>query len=261
MRMTDVSLPLVLLGSILLVSILTLAGTFLSLRSSRRSEALGEDRYELLRDQWDRLEFLREERRMLIEDLERQSRERQQLMEFLEKTPSQLVEDLKKERREYLQIQKRTEELKQEVLRLEQELHQTKEHLDRERRAHLEAQQRAEQLERYEKEQSGIQQELERLGEQRQRLTEDLKREREERLRVEQRADNQEQERTRLEEELLSLRAELDNQKRAPTRDPVMESEATHPWWRRPVLVIGLLLGTLILWITSLGVSLNLLSP
>jgi chromosome segregation ATPase len=259
--MTDVSLPVVLLGSILLVSILTLAGTILSLRSSRRSEALGEDRYELLRDQWDRLEFLREERRMLIEDLERQSGERQQLMEILGETPSQLAEDLKKERREHLEAQERTEDLKQEGLRLEQELHQTKEHLERERRAHLEAQQRAEQLERHEKEQSGIQQELERLGEERQRLTEDLKREREERLRAERRADNQEQERARLEGEFRSLRAKLDSQKGAPSRDPVEASEASHPWWRRPVLVIGLVLGALILWLASLGVGLYLLSP
>jgi chromosome segregation ATPase len=259
--MTEVSLPAVLLGSILLVIILTLAGTILSLRSSRRSEALGEDRYELLRDQWDRLEFLREERRMLIEDLERQSRERQQLMEFLGKTPSQLVEDLKKERREHLEAQERIEHLKQEGLRLEQELHQAKEHLDQERRAHLEAQQRAERLERHEKEQSGIQQELEQLGEERQRLTEDLKREREERLRAERLADNQEQERVRLEEESRSLRAELDSQKQAPTPDPVEASEASHPWWRRPVLVIGLVLGALILWLTSLGVGLYLLSP
>jgi chromosome segregation ATPase len=244
-----------------LVSILTLAGTILSLRSSRRSEALGEDRYELLRDQWDYLEFLREERRMLIEDLERQSRERQQLMEFLGKTPSQLVEDLKKERGERLEAQERTEHLKQEGLRLEQELHQAKEHLDQERRAHLEAQQRAKRLERHEKEQSGIQQELERLGEERQRLTDDLEREREKRLRAERLADNQEQERARLEGESRSLRAELASQKRAPTRAPVKESEASHPWWRRPVLVIGLVLGAIILWLTSLGIGLYLLSP
>jgi DNA repair exonuclease SbcCD ATPase subunit len=259
--MTDVSLLAVLLGSILLVSILTLAGTILNLRSSRRSETFDEERNKLLREQWDRLEILREERRMLIEDLERQSREREQLMEFLGKTPSQLVEDLKKERREHLEAQERIEDLKQERLRLEQELHQSKEHLERERRAHLEAQQRAEQLERHEKEQSGIQEELERLGEERQRLTEDLKREREERLRAERRADSQVQERARLEGEFRSLRAELYSQKRAPTRDPFNESETSQPWWRRPVLVIGLVFGALILWLTSLGIGLYLLSP
>jgi len=72
--MTDLLLP-----AVFLVSILTLVVAIRSLLSSRRSEALGEDRNELLREQWDRLEFLREERRMLIEDLEQQSRERQQL--------------------------------------------------------------------------------------------------------------------------------------------------------------------------------------
>src|SRR4028118_1943253 len=103
--MTSVSLLAALLGSILLVSIVTLAVVIRTLRSSRRSEALGEDRYEFLSEQSDRLEFLREERRMLLDELERQGRERQGLMEFLGKTPSQLVEDLKKQRRERLEAQ------------------------------------------------------------------------------------------------------------------------------------------------------------
>jgi pyruvate/2-oxoglutarate dehydrogenase complex dihydrolipoamide acyltransferase (E2) component len=117
--MTDVSLPVVLMVSILLVSILTFAVTIRNLRSSRRSEALGEDRYELLRDQHDRLELLREERQMLIEELERESQQRQQLMEFLGKAPPQLVEDLERERGEHLEAQERLEDLKQERLRLE----------------------------------------------------------------------------------------------------------------------------------------------
>jgi hypothetical protein len=50
-----------LLPTGLLVSIVTLAITIGTLRSSRRSEGLGEDRYELLRDQRDRLDMLREE--------------------------------------------------------------------------------------------------------------------------------------------------------------------------------------------------------
>jgi SMC interacting uncharacterized protein involved in chromosome segregation len=243
-----------------MVSILTLAGTILNLRSSRRSEVRGEDRYELLRDQHDRMEFLREERQMLIEELERQSRERQQLTEFLGKTPSQLVEDLKQVRREHLEAQERIENLRQERLRFEQELHHLRELLEQERRGHLESQQRAEQLEREQEEQSGIQQEVERLGEERQRLTEDLRREREERLGAQRRADKQEQERARLERELRSLKAELDSHRRAPTRDPVKESEASHPWWRRRVLIVGLLFGALMLWLTSLGVALSLLS-
>ena len=117
--MTNLSLPVVLMVGILLVSVLTFAVAIRSLRSSRRSEALGEDRYELLRDQHERLEFLREERQMLIEELERHSRERDQLMELLGKTPAQLVEDLKRERGEHLEAQERIEDLKQERLRLE----------------------------------------------------------------------------------------------------------------------------------------------
>jgi hypothetical protein len=49
------------------------------LLNARNSEELGESRYVLLRDQNDRLEMLREERRMLVEELERESRERRQL--------------------------------------------------------------------------------------------------------------------------------------------------------------------------------------
>jgi pyruvate/2-oxoglutarate dehydrogenase complex dihydrolipoamide acyltransferase (E2) component len=117
--MTDVSLPAALLASILLVSILTLVIAIRNLLSSRRSEALGEDRYELLRDQHDRLELLREERQVLIEELEREFRKRQQLMEFLGKMPQQPVEDLNRERGEHLETQERLENLKQERLRLE----------------------------------------------------------------------------------------------------------------------------------------------
>lgn len=259
--MTSVSLLAALLGSILLVSILTLAATVRTLRSSRRSEALGESRYELLSDQWNRLEILHEERRMLSDELERQGQERQILMEFLGKTPSQLVEDLKKERREHLEVQERIEDLVQERLRLEQELLQCKELLERERHARLEAQQRAEHLELQERERARIEQELERLGEERQRLTEDLESERGERSRAERRADSQEQERARLEGDLRSLRAELDSQKRTPARDPVKESEARHPWLRKRALVIGLVFGALILWLTSLIVALYWLAP
>ena len=259
--MTNLSLPVVLMVGILLASILTLGVAIRSLRSSRRSEALGEDRYELLRDQHERLEFLREERQMLIEELERHTRERDQLMELLGKPPPQLVEDLKRERGEHLEAQERLENLKQERLRLEQELHQLKEQLERERQGRLESQQRAEHLERQQKEQSGIRQEVERLGQEHQRLTEDLEREREERLGAQRRAEQQEQERARLEREFRSLKAKLDSQRRAPAPDQVKESEASHPWRRRPVLVVGLLFGALGAWLTSLVVALYLLSP
>jgi hypothetical protein len=58
-----------LLLIILVVSIASLAVPIRTLRSSRRAEDLGEDCYELLRDQHDRLEMLRDERRMLTEQL------------------------------------------------------------------------------------------------------------------------------------------------------------------------------------------------
>ena len=61
-----------LLPAVLVMSIVTLAVTVRNLLSARRSEELGESRYELLRDQNDRLEMLREERRMLVEELERE---------------------------------------------------------------------------------------------------------------------------------------------------------------------------------------------
>ena len=124
--MTDVTLLLALLATILGVSILTMAIAIRNLRSSRRSVTLAENRYELLRDQQQRLEILREERQRLMGELERQSREREQLMELLEKTPQQLVEDLKKEREEHLQAREQIEDL-------EQELHQLKERLEVER--------------------------------------------------------------------------------------------------------------------------------
>ena len=254
--MTDLLLP-----AVLLVSILTLAVAIGSLLSSRRSEALGEERYELLRDQRDRLDLMHEERQMLIEELQREAQQRQQVMDFLAKTPSQLVQDLKKEKGERLEVQERIEGLEQERLRLEQELQQSKEQLERERRGHLESQRRVERLEQEQKQRSGIRQDVERLGQERQRLTEDLEREREERLGAQRRAEQQEQAQARREREFRRLKAELDSRRRAPTRDRVKGSEATHPWWRRPVLVGGLLFGALVAWLTSLVVALYLLSP
>jgi len=32
-------------------------------------------------------------------------------------------------------------------------------------------------------------------------------------------------------------------------------------WWRRPTVVVGLVLGFLVMWFASLVVALNLLSP
>jgi chromosome segregation ATPase len=249
--MRDVLLPAVILVTILLVSILTLAVANRCLRSSRRSESLNEDRYELLRDQWARLEFLREERKMLIDELERQSRERQQLTAFLGKTPPQLVEVLKRERTEHLEAQERIEDLEQELQRLEEQL-------ERERQGHLESQRRVEQLERQQKEQSGTRQEVERLSQERHRLAEDLEREREVRLGAQRRIEQQEQERAHLQREFRRLKAELDSRSGAPIPDRVKEADGSRPWWRKPALVVGLLFGGLLLWLTSLVVGLSL---
>ena len=79
-----------LLSVVLLIGVATLAVAFYSLRSSRRSESLGEDRYELLRDQHERLEVMSKERKALIEELERESQERQRLIEVLEQAQPQL---------------------------------------------------------------------------------------------------------------------------------------------------------------------------
>ena len=66
---------------------------------------------------------------------------------------------------------------------------------------------------------------------------------------MQRRAERQEQELARLKQELGQSQAELERQKRAPSR---AESRASRPWWRRPILVVGLLLGVLIAWFTSL---------
>ena len=169
-----------LVPAVLLISIVTLIIAIGTLRSSRRSEDLGEDRYELLRDQHDRLELLREERRMLTEELERESRERRQLTEYLEETDPRLVEHLERrrqaltgseheaerseeereqerrqlvkaldaEREQRLAIQQRAERLEEEGQRLQEELEQ-------ERRGHQEILRRAEGLEREQTEVSG----------------------------------------------------------------------------------------------------------
>ena len=56
----------------------TLLVAFGTLRSARRAEELGESRYELLCDQAERLELLREERKTLTEEIELERRERLQ---------------------------------------------------------------------------------------------------------------------------------------------------------------------------------------
>ena len=89
------SLTAALLAVILLIGIAIFTVGVFALRSSRRSEALGESRYELLQDQHDRLELLREERRVLLEELERESQERRQFTELLGEVSPQVLESLK----------------------------------------------------------------------------------------------------------------------------------------------------------------------
>ena len=82
-----------LLGVVFLVGVATLVVAVGALRSSRRSKGLREAQYELLRDQRDQLDMLREERRMLTEEFERDSEERRRLMEYLEETDPRLMEN------------------------------------------------------------------------------------------------------------------------------------------------------------------------
>src|SRR5215210_2132899 len=123
--MSDLLIP-----AVLVVGIVTLAVTVRNLLSARRSEELGESRYELLRDQQDRLEMLREERRMLTEQLERESQERQQLTEYLEETDPRLRENLKRRLQARLESEREAKRLEEERRRLEQEHQRLKEELE-----------------------------------------------------------------------------------------------------------------------------------
>jgi hypothetical protein len=66
-------LPFLALGALGLANLAAAVG---ALRVARRAEELGEGRFELLRDQHERLELLREERSVLLDELERERRER-----------------------------------------------------------------------------------------------------------------------------------------------------------------------------------------
>jgi F0F1-type ATP synthase assembly protein I len=228
--------PFLTLGILGFVTLGFAAGT---LRSARRTEQLSEDRLDLLRDHHERLELMREERRMLLEELERESRERQQLIESLKEVGQQPP----KTGKQNAEVAKRAAQQEQERLRIEQELHRLEEELERER-----------------EERAGIQRELERFGLERQGLTEDLETERQEHRETQQRAEQQGQDRTRLEQEIDMLKTKLDRQERARTRTSVERPGAPLPWWRRPALVVGLLFGVLVAWFASLVVALNLLS-
>jgi hypothetical protein len=196
--MIDILLPVVLF-----VSVATFAVAIGVLVGSRRSQTLAEERYKLLRDQHDRLELLREERRMLIEELAREFKGSQQ---FVEETHPQEAEGLEQERQARAEsARRRAEDQEQERLRLEKECRRLEEELERDRRRHSEVQQRVEQLE---------------------------------------------QERLRLEQELDRSNGGPDDGR-----------PKAHPWWRKPALVAALVLGSLVMWLTSLAVALSLLNP
>jgi hypothetical protein len=59
-------LPFLALGALGVANLIAAMG---ALRGARSAEELGEGRFELLRDQHDRLELLREERRKLLDEL------------------------------------------------------------------------------------------------------------------------------------------------------------------------------------------------
>src|SRR3712207_9545295 len=80
--------------AVFMVGIAILAVSIGALRRSRRSEGLGENRYELLRDQQERLELLREERRTLLAEVGRASHELRQSTRTLEGVRPRLVKDL-----------------------------------------------------------------------------------------------------------------------------------------------------------------------
>jgi chromosome segregation ATPase len=251
--MTDVLIPIVLL-----VSVATLFAAISTLRSSRRAEHLGENRFELLSDQQERLQVLRDERLMLIEELKRESTERQQLVEILKGEGPKLAENLEQVRKKRLEIAHRAEQQEQERLRLEQELRSLGEEL--ERRKHQESQRLTEGLQREHNKLSQLEQEVERLEQERQRLTEDLEREREGRAEIQRHAERRDQERMRIEQEVQRLQAELDRTERAPKSGQAKSSEELPLWRRRPVLVVGLLFGIVVAWLVSLVVALSLLT-
>ncbi len=134
-------LPFFALGALGIATLIIASG---ALRSTLRAEKLGEDRFELLRDQQERLELLREERRVLAEGLEFERRERLQAQERVK----QLM-------REHPHL-----ELEREIQRLMEELE-----LEREGRLHNhhERQRLSEELERERLARSQDQREIERL--------------------------------------------------------------------------------------------------
>ena len=146
-------LPFLALGAVGVMNLVAAVG---ALRSAHGAEELGEGRIELLRDQHERLELLREERKMLLDELERERRERleaqgrvKQLMREhphleLERELQRLMEELELEREGRLHNHREREQLTEElecerlarsgdqrnVQRLERDLRQLQEALE-----------------------------------------------------------------------------------------------------------------------------------
>jgi hypothetical protein len=229
---------------IFLTCIATLIVGVRILQSSRRSESLGEDRNELLRDQYERLELLREERQVLIEELEGESRERRQLMEYLGGDRTQLVDDREMGLQGDTENARNAKQAEEERLRLEQQLDQLHEELEREQQTHLETRQHTEQLER-----------------QHQQLTAELQHERQELAEAQQRSQQQERETASLEQELQRTKEESEIQRRASSQNRSQMRGKSQPLRRRIVLLGGLVLVVLVAWLTSLMVALSILTP
>ena len=214
----------------------------------------------MLPNKQDLRNLLHEERRILIEELERESQDRQGLLESWKEGGPPLVEELKQLRQSGIESAHRDEQ-EQERSRLQQELQRSEQELEKERRVRLEVQRRVEQLEQEGNERSMIQQQAERTEHNLQQLRRDLESEREERLEAQRRAEQLEEERLRLKQELNRANGELDNPGRPSVPDRAGEPGGYRAWWRKPSLVVGLLLGVMAAWFTSLVVALNLLYP
>jgi hypothetical protein len=248
-----------ILSGVLLLGVATFVVAVRVLRSSQRSEHLGESRYELLLNQRDMIEMLREERQMLSEELQRRSHEQQRQKERFHGTHSGSSEDPERKRTLDNGSAQWSERQEWGQRHTEREYQKLREERESERRAILEAQQRIEQLEKDEEERLRIQQEKEQLAQKRQQLTRDLERERAERQKIQQQAERLQQERVRLQKEYQLLRKELDGLRRSPTEPSAEQLKVYRPRWSRPVQLTAVLFGILALWFTSLVVALNLL--
>jgi hypothetical protein len=134
-------LPSLALGAL---SVANLDAAIGALQGTRRAEALGEWRFELLRDQHDRLELLREERRVLLDELERGERleAQERVKQLMREHPHLELE---------LELQRLTEELELERegrTHNHRERQRLGEELERERLARLRDQRNVQRLER-----------------------------------------------------------------------------------------------------------------